>query len=269
MSFPAAMSKDVIARPVRRSLGTLACLLMALSIRSEQFPRRNADQMKAIPSFVLWAWERPEDLRFINPNDTAVAFLTNTIRLHLDRVIARPRLQPLLVPEGTKLIAVVRIEADSDAALADTQITEAVAAILSRAALPRVVAVQLDFDAARSQRMFYRTLLLKLRQRLAKEVPISITALASWCLNDDWISTLPVDEAVPMLFRMGAGTNDVVARLTSGRDFSAKLCRESLGVSTDERWASLPRGRRLYVFRSRSWTEQSELAFLAEVQPWR
>jgi hypothetical protein len=269
MSSPTAMSKDVMARLVRRSVGTLACLLMALSIRSEQFPQRNTDRMKAIPSFVLWAWERPEDLRFINPNDTAVAFLANTIRLHLDRVIVRPRLQPLLVPKGTKLIAVVRIETDSDAAFDDTQITDAVAAILSRAVLPRVVAVQIDFDAARSQRPFYRALLVELRQRLAKELPISITALASWCLDDDWISTLPVDEAVPMLFRMGAGTNDVVARLTSGRDFQAKLCQESLGISTDERWAALPGGRRLYVFRSRSWTEQSELAFLAEVQPWR
>lgn len=269
MFFPAAMSKDVMAPSVRRGLGTLACLLMALSIRSEQFPRRNPDRMKAIPSFVLWAWERPEDLRFINPHDTAIAFLANTIHLRQGRVIVRPRLQPLLVPDSTQLIAVVRIEADSDAAFDATQIAEAVAAILSRAELPRVVAVQIDFDAARSQRMFYRTLLLELRRRLAKDVPISITALASWCLNDAWISTLPVDEAVPMLFRMGAGTNDVVARLTSGRDFQAKLCQESLGVSTDERWAALPGGRRLYVFRSRSWTEQSELAFLAEVQPWR
>ena len=107
--------------------------------------------MKVIPSFVLWAWERPEDLRFINPNDTAVAFLANTIRLHLQRVIVRPRLQPLMVPEGTKLIAVVRIEADSDAAFDDSQITDAVAAILSRAVLPRVVAVQIDFDTARSR----------------------------------------------------------------------------------------------------------------------
>jgi hypothetical protein len=269
MSFSAAISKDVMARSARRSLGTLACFLMVLFIRSEQFPRRNPDRMKSIPSFVLWAWERPADLRFINPHDTGVAFLADTIRLHLDGVIVRPRLQPLLVPEETKLTAVVRIDVDSDAAFSHGQITDVVAAILRGASLPRVVAVQIDFDATSSQRPFYRALLIELRQRLRPQVPISITAFASWCLADDWISTLPVDEAVPMLFRMGAGTTDVVARLTAGRDFQAKLCQGSLGISTDERWASLPGGRRLYVFPSRTWTEQSELAVLAEVRPWR
>jgi hypothetical protein len=117
--------------------------------------------------------------------------------------------------------------------------------------------------------MSYRALLLEIRQRLGLEVPISITALASWCFDDNWISTLPVDEAVPMLFRMGAGTPDVVGRLTTGRDFHAPVCQGSLGISTDEPWASLPSGRRLYVFPSRSWTSQTELAFLAEVDPWR
>jgi hypothetical protein len=254
---------------VRRSISSLACLLMVLFIRTEQPPRRNPDRMKAIPPFVLWAWERPEDLRFINPEDTAVAFLAETIHFDLKRVIVRLRLQPLLVPKGTKLIAVVRIEADPGVTFSDSQITDAAAAILSRASLPRVVAVQIDFDATRSQRMSYRALLLEIRQRLGLEVPISITALASWCFDDNWISTLPVDEAVPMLFRMGAGTPDVVGRLTTGRDFHAPVCQGSLGISTDEPWASLPSGRRLYVFPSRSWTSQTELAFLAEVDPWR
>ena len=73
-----------------------------------------------------------------------------------------------------------------------------------------------------------------------------------------------------MLFSIQAGTNDVVAQPTSGRDFQAKLFQESLGVSTQPALGigSLAGGR-LYVFRSRSWTEQSELAFSAEVQPWR
>jgi hypothetical protein len=51
---------------------------MVLFIRSEQLPRRNRNRMKSIPSFVLWAWERPEDLRFINPHDMGVAFLADS-----------------------------------------------------------------------------------------------------------------------------------------------------------------------------------------------
>ena len=72
-----------------------------------------------------------------------------------------------------------------------------------------------------------------------------------------------------MLFRMGSGTDEVVGQLTSDRDFRPVICRGSLGVSTDERWMSLPAGRRLYVFQARPWTEQAELAFLWEVREWR
>jgi hypothetical protein len=178
-------------------------------------------------------------------------------------------LQSLLVPGRADLVAVVRIEADRDAALSRSQIEQAAAVIAQAASLPRVMAVQVDFDATRTQREFYRGLLLDLRRRLGTAEPISITALASWCLGDDWISSLPINEAVPTLFRMGAGTNEVVGLLSSGRDFRASICQGSLGVSTDERWESLPSGRRVYVFYDRPWTEQNELAFLREVQQWR
>ena len=36
-------------------------------------------------------------------------------------------------------------------------------------------------------------------------MPLTITALASWCDGDDWIDGLPVADASPMLFRMGRG----------------------------------------------------------------
>jgi hypothetical protein len=242
---------------------------MLVPIRSEQFPFRNPDRMGGLPPLVLWAWERPEDLRFIDPQNTAVAFLAGTIRIHGDDVAIRPRFQSLVVPDRAKLVAVIRIEADRDAAFDRSQIKHTAAAIAKQALLPRVVAVQVDFDATRSQREFYRALLLDLRRRLGPAVPTSITALASWCFDDDWISSLPIDEAVPMLFRMGTGTNEVVGQLTSGRDFRPVICRGSLGVSTDERWMSLPAGRRLYVFQARPWTEQAELAFLWEVREWR
>jgi len=96
-------------------------------------------------------------------------------------------------------------------------------------------------------------------------MPISISVLASWCIGDDWISVLPVDEAVPMLFRLGTGTNEVVTWLQSGRDFRVPLCRDSLGISTDERWRKLLSGRRLYVFRPRPWTEQAQSALFWEL----
>jgi hypothetical protein len=226
-------------------------------------------RLQPIPGIVLWAWEEPEDLRFVNPRDTGIAFLAATVRLQANATIVHPRFQPLRVPDTAKLVSVVRIEADSRAELNRTQLERSVATIVETSSLPRVRAVQVDFDATLSQRNFYRNLLVELRRRLPAAVPISITALASWCLDDDWISGLPIDEAVPMLFRMSAGTDQVVARMASGRHFRSPLCQNSLGISTDERWSSLPAGRRVYIFHTKPWDQKSELAWLREVRQWR
>ena len=59
---------------------------------------------------MLWAWERPEDLRFIDTDRVGVAFLAATAILRGDTVVPRPRMQPLQVPPGTTLKAVVRVE---------------------------------------------------------------------------------------------------------------------------------------------------------------
>src|SRR5512142_3369106 len=58
---------------------------------------------------VLWAWERPEDLRDIAPG-TSVAFLAQTLELHGSATSVLPRRQPLAVAPATPLIAVTRIE---------------------------------------------------------------------------------------------------------------------------------------------------------------
>ena len=44
---------------------------------------------------------------------------------------------------------------------------------------------------------------VRVRRRLPRDLPLSMTALASWCAGDTWIEALPVDEAVPMLSRWG------------------------------------------------------------------
>jgi hypothetical protein len=75
--------------------------------------------------------------------------------------------------------------------------------------------------------------------------------LASWCLGDAWITELPVVDAVPMLFRMGAGEPREV------REFSAGVCRSSVGVSTDEPVYAAPHGRRVWIFHPRPWTPEA------------
>ncbi|HKX29107.1 MAG TPA: hypothetical protein VJ302_15540, partial [Blastocatellia bacterium] len=39
------------------------------------------------PRIVLWAWERPENLEFIDPGRIGVAFLARTIRLELNETL--------------------------------------------------------------------------------------------------------------------------------------------------------------------------------------
>ena len=240
-------------------LGSLAmAFTKARSIISKHAPRVNQT-----PRVILWAWERPTDLHFINPQETGVAFLARTIRLRSNEVIVRPRLQPLNLPEGSSLIAVARVESDSvqKPELSEQQREKVADAIAAMALLPNVSHIQIDFDATKTERKFYREVILEVRRRVPQKA-LSITALASWCTFDDWISDLPIDEAVPMLFRMGPDGKEIVRRLEAGNDFDASACRQSYGVSTDEPRSNLSSSRRLYVFNPDPWTENSVRAIL-------
>jgi Protein of unknown function (DUF3142) len=208
------------------------------------------------PKLFLWAWERPEHLEFIDPSQTGVAFLAKTIDLQGHNVVIRPRLQPLKIPSGTELIAVVRIETDRKERplLSEAQRTETVTTLTKTAKLSGITALQIDFDATVSERPFYRSVLHELRQQMPKPVALSITALASWCIGDTWLPGLPIDEAVPMLFQMGVDGRWVKNYLKSGQDFRTPVCRHSNGVSTDESVAGLNLTRRFYVFSPQAWS---------------
>ena len=120
--------------------------------------------------------------------------------------------------------------------------------------MPNVVMIQVDFDATTTERDFYRALLVKLRRSLPASTSLSITALASWCEGDNWVDDLPIDEAVPMLFRMGVERNQFLSRLGGGEKFRAKRCQDSVGISTDEPIDKLPQVQRVYVFNPKSWS---------------
>jgi hypothetical protein len=142
------------------------------------------------------------------------------------------------------------------------------AQIVRLSAAPQVSSLQIDLDATRSQHDFYRALIGDVRRLLPVSMPLSITALSSWCMGDDWLSGLPIAEAVPMLFRMGADRADILQSLALGEDFREPLCRGSVGVSTDEPWPPLLlRGRHVYVFHPRAWTAESFAAVQRRLQP--
>ena len=204
-----------------------------------------------LPMTILWAWERPEDLRFLN-DEIGVAFLAQTIHLNGEQTQNAARQQPLKVKSSTKLIAVTRIETEKPA-LNQAQHDEVLRLILNTLNLKNVSAIQIDFDAKVSQRQFYQQLLSDLRAKLPNTIPVSITALASFCLGDPWIKNLPINEAVPMIFRMGTDSDKIKTALNNGTDFSIDICRKSYGIATDEPLnIKFEQTRRRYIFKSAS-----------------
>lgn len=235
---------------------------------------------------MLWAWERAENLQFISPEKTGVAYLAKTIFLQADKVVSRPRLQPLRIPPGVMVIPTVRIETSlrQPPRLSQQQLEKTVEIIAGLAnhessftpgneipswrgkggnftigAHQNQQAIQIDFDAKTTERAFYRQLLGTLRQRLPQSYFISMTALASWCLMDNWIQDLPVDEAVPMLYDLGTEQSRIQTYLQTHPDFPAPICRHSIGVSTaDPTWAKRFLGKRIYWFNPHgSWSNMN------------
>jgi len=204
---------------------------------------------------MLWAWERAEDLRALDQR-TGVAFLAQTITIHAHGIRVDPRRWPLRITDDAVLSAVTRIEfpaADAPTADAEPQIALAIA---HTATLPNVAGVQIDFDAVVSQRAFYRRVIERVRARLDDSVSLSITALASWCVGDPWLDRLPIDEAVPMLFQLGP-LNEPYREIALSPDAAHATCRSSVGTSMDEPLRVVSRGRRVYVFNPKPWTEES------------
>jgi len=94
---------------VRRLVFVFALTAIALQLPSSASPQPAT--LEGLPRLILWAWERPEDLRGLGA-DTGVAFLAQTITIAGDRLSVVTRRQPLRVSPSATLVAVTRIEVD-------------------------------------------------------------------------------------------------------------------------------------------------------------
>lgn len=240
----------------------LMALLRCVEISSARHVKTSGqmrpEQLADGPRMFLWAWERREDLTYLDVSKAGVAYLAGTIRLAGDDVGARPRMQPLRVPPKATLIAVFRIESDPNLTISFSarQRAEIIQAIQIMIARHDLAAVQIDFDARKSERVGYRQLMMELRDRLPENMGLQMTVLASWCLADDWIKEMPVDEAVPMFFNMGADSRNVNERLRSGMQVQSGVCGKSVGLATYEANAAKVSGKRVFWFTSGGWTKE-------------
>jgi Protein of unknown function (DUF3142) len=272
-------------------------------ISAKAIPSR---RMASLPNVYLWAWERPEDLKFLGGQKVGIAFLSKTIYVEgsseekstgeTGGVFIKPRMQPLRVIPGTPLMAVVRIETLSTLFTPESRlhnfhgrtpsekiILRIADEIADASKITGVSALQVDFDATSSEHPFYRALLTEVRKRIPAEMPLSITALATWCTGDHWLEQLPpetIDEAVPMLFRMGHGHEEVSHFLESGKEFTISACATSIGISTDEPFSrdvltgkiaanrsggTMPR---IYVFSPHPWEPTETEGILKDISAW-
>jgi hypothetical protein len=250
--------------PLLAVCASLALFLQAPTTAAESHDLKTPASRR-LPNKVLWAWKRPEDLSQIDPETFGVAYLACHVFLEGENVKWQSRNQPLKVPAHTVVVPTVRIDVvrKEKPALSQQQIEKVVRLIKKAAGAPNAAQVQIDFDALESERGFYRSLLEQLRKALPATMPISITALASWCLFDNWIKDLPIDESVPMMFSLGRERDKVLRYFRSQHDFIEERAKRSLGLSLEdtavnELMIPITRKRkipvRVYVFTRTAWT---------------
>ncbi|WP_143133333.1 hypothetical protein [Pseudoduganella namucuonensis] len=231
----------------------------------EPAPQRHP-ALATLPARMVWAWERPEDLRWL-PRDVGVAYVAASVVLRGDEAIVHPRMAPLLTADGVARVPVLHVDASwrEPPALNALQAERVVRELLRVAQRGNRHVVQLDFEVRRSQRPFLARVMAEARRRLPPGMALSVTALASWCLDDHWLPSGLADEIVPMAFRMGPGEQALRQRLR--RDgFPRHACRHAAGYATDEPGL---RGvnPRSYYFSPRPWTPATWRAETNPTQP--
>jgi hypothetical protein len=246
---------------------SVACGSVVLTSLSDGMRQPVSAAGADLPDKVLWAWQRSENLSAIDPHEFGVAYLACHVMLSGTEVHYHWRDQPLKVPPRARLVPVVRLDTDykKPPAFSDDQIAKIVHVVEKISRLPQTSRVQIDFDALETERPSYRRLLERIRTCLPERMPLSITALASWCLFDNWIKDLPVDETVPMMFSLGRERKKILLYFHDHRDFLVAGCCKSLGLSLEDTSVNklmIPLARqrkipvRVYVFTRTAWNEK-------------
>lgn len=239
--------------PLRAAAILLAAALLPMA---GEAPRASTvSALAALPATMLWAWERPEDLRWL-PSGAGVAYVAMTVELAADKARLRRRAYPLLVRPDTAVVPMVHVDASWRAppAQSEAQRDLIVGELLAAARGSTSRVVQLDFEVRQSQRPFLLSVVAEARRRLPPDVALSATALASWCAGDYWLAGLAADEIVPMAFRMSRDDAAIRRLLADKGAFTRPRCAGALGMATDEAPIKTAAARR-YFFSPRAWDQ--------------
>ncbi|RSZ56612.1 hypothetical protein HF313_12485 [Massilia atriviolacea] len=229
--------------------------LLTLRMDSSASPVRALHPaLAALPAELVWAWERPEDLRWL-PADVGVAYVGATVLLQGGQAQVYRRAAPLLLAPGAARVPVLHVDVSwrKPPVLSEAQGRRIADELLRLAAQANRQVVQLDFEVRRSQRPFLARTIGDIRARLDPSIALSVTALASWCLDDYWLHDIAADEVVPMAFRMGQAQHALRARLLQQGGFTRARCGAAIGFATDEAMMAVREGRH-YYFSPQAWS---------------
>jgi len=209
---------------------------------------------------VLWVWERPENLYFIKDKNISFAYLSGTITKTDKNLEYYSRKQPLRIPDNSKTISVIRIEDRSKDHIFEDKYLSEISDYIVESCIEKMsnIGCQIDFDATESQIEFYKKLVISVREKLPKNIKLSLTALVSWCLNDKaWFDNLPIDEVVPMFFRLGREENVYWQRIGDGKLNISNSCQKAVGIATDEPMPNriYMKNKPIYIFNNEYWTQ--------------
>lgn len=267
----------MIGKPL---LKLIALSLVYLFVPNSNLHHRlnSGTQSSSAPHIMLWAWERPERLSFLNSPNIGVAYLAETIYLNDRGDAIRARMQPLEVPNQTYLEAVVRIENHGkvDWNPSQDEVEKLAETIVCVTYKPGIKALQIDFDARQNERSAYKRLLCAVRAKLPEDKALNMTALASWCMGDRWIVDVPVATIVPMLFSMGVGKQEAFRFIETSRPGQLRDFQQSVGLSINDqrslallaRQTDMNRSR-VYFFSDRPWNPLLVRKAQNEVHKWQ
>ena len=234
---------SVVARLLLLVAGGLALGIVQSSQSAPTTSVVHSEVITSLEHGVAWIW--PDSNGPHGDSDTPVpryleaAVLSESLVLRAVGVEHGGRTQPLLLPPGVPLLPVIHVEAAADApsTLTPAHRAAVLAAVRRQAGTAAAGAglLQLDFEAPSRQREAYVRLIAEVREALPADVRLSVTALAHWCAQGDWLDRLPVDEVVPMLYRLGPQAASWRHRFEQRDHRLARRCLgPALGFATNE-----------------------------------
>ena len=210
----------------------------------------------------VWAWERPEDLRFLSgiKNSNNIVYYAGGIVIKDGRLDIQPRINNLLTTQTARLIPIIRIDNfDSSAVFTDILMKKVEDFIVTACKHPGVIGCQVDFDARTSERIIYANLLNSIKKRLSENIPLSITALVSWCDEFSWLNETSIDFAVPMFYRLGPDRDQIQNDRVGSTFMKSPKCQNAIGLSNDEVMPVIKyiKGKDVYLFKYQPWTKKN------------